>query len=95
MVYRFQLTFDEIIDILDLKYIPTTTIGYTLPHGLYEIRDINLMLKSLLPNEVKLIITIDDFRLKSFSPTKKKTNKFTEKSFFYLVLAFNQSTQVT
>ena len=23
MVYRFQLTYDEIIDILDLKYIPT------------------------------------------------------------------------
>ena len=24
LVYRFQLTFDEIIDILDLKYVPTT-----------------------------------------------------------------------
>ena len=49
MVCRFQLTYDEIIDILGLKYIPTTTIGYALPPGMYEIVDINFMLKSLLP----------------------------------------------
>ena len=42
MVYRIQLTDDEITDILDLKYISTTTIGYTLPPGTYEIIDINL-----------------------------------------------------
>ena len=54
MVYRFQLTHDEIIDILDLKYIPTTTIGYTLPPVIFEFIDISLMLKSLLPNEVKV-----------------------------------------
>ena len=27
MVYRFQLTYDEIMDILDLNYIPTKRIG--------------------------------------------------------------------
>ena len=45
MVYRFQLTYDEIIDILDLKYIPKSTIVYTLPSGMYEVIDINFMLK--------------------------------------------------
>ena len=62
MVYRFQPTFDEIIDTLDLNFIPTTTVGYTLPPGMYEIIDINFMLKSLLPKEVKINITIDDIR---------------------------------
>ena len=60
MVYRLQLTYDEIVDILNLKYIPTTTIGYTLPPSLYEIIDIDIMLKSFLPKEVKLKITIAD-----------------------------------
>ena len=30
LVYRMQLTYDEIIDILDLKYVPTKRIGYSL-----------------------------------------------------------------
>ena len=60
VVYRFQLTYDENIDILDLKKFPTSTIGYILPPGLYETSDIVLMLKSLLPKEVKVDITIDD-----------------------------------
>ena len=40
MIYRFQITYVEIIDILDLKYIPTTTVGYTKPLGMYEVIDI-------------------------------------------------------
>ena len=31
IVYRFQLTYDETIDILNLKYIPTKRIGYSIP----------------------------------------------------------------
>ena len=31
MVYRLHLTYDEIIDILDVKYIAGSTIAYTLP----------------------------------------------------------------
>ena len=81
MVYRFQFTYDEIIDILDLKYIPTTTIRYTIPSGIYETSDIILMLKSLLPDEVKLNYAIDDIRLKS-NLTTNKTIKFTKKIFF-------------
>ena len=84
MVYRFQLTYNEMIDILDLKYIPTSTIGYTLAPGIYEISDVILMLKSLLPKEVKINITVD-IRLKS-RLTNNKTIKYTRKCFFYLIL---------
>ena len=88
MVYRFQLTYAGILDILDLKYIPTTTTGYTLPPGMYEFIDINFMLKSLFPKSVKVDITIDDIRLKS-DLTSQKT--ITEKAFFYINLCFTQS----
>ena len=81
MVYRFQQTNDEITDILDLNYIPTTTIGYKLPPVIYEVIDINLLLKCFPPNEVKVNITIDDGRLKSNSTTDK-TIRFTKKTPF-------------
>ena len=90
MVCRFRLIYDEIIDILDLKYIPTTTIGYTLLPGMYEVIDFNFMLKFSHPREVKVNITIIDFMSKS-NLTTNKTLRFTEKSFFYILLGFNQS----
>ena len=31
MVYRMELTYDEMFDILDIKYITGSTFGYTLP----------------------------------------------------------------
>ena len=90
MVYRLQLTYDESVDILDVKYIARSTREYTLPTGLYEIIHNNSMLKSLLSNEVRVIITIDDISLKSFLTTNKRI-RFTEKSFFYAILGFTQS----
>ena len=75
---------------MDLKHIPTTTIGYKLPPGMYEIIDINFLLKSLLPKEVKVDITVDDIRLKS-SLTTNKTIKITKKSFLYIILGFTLS----
>ena len=65
MVYRFQLTYDEIMDILDLKYIATKRTGYSLNPGIYEVIDFNNTLKYILPNNVEVNITIDDIRLKS------------------------------
>ena len=65
LVYRFQLTYDEIMNILDLKYIPTKRTGYSLNPGIYEVVDLNNTLKHILPNNVKVNITIDDIRLKS------------------------------
>ena len=64
-VYRFQLTYDETRDILDLKYIPSKTIGYFLNPGVYELTDINKTLEFILPDIVKVSITIDDIRKKS------------------------------
>ena len=60
MVYGMELTYDEFMDVLDIKYSRATSIGYTLPPGLYEIGDINSTLNFLLPNEVKVNITTDE-----------------------------------
>ena len=40
-----QLPIDEIIDILDLKYIPTKRTGHSLNLGIYEVVDLNNTLK--------------------------------------------------
>ena len=90
LVYRMRLSYDEIMDILDLNYIPTKRTGYSLNPGIYEVDDLNNTLKHILPDNVKVNITIDDIRLKS----KLKINQtllFTEKSFFYTILGFTQS----
>ena len=63
--------------VLDIQYTSATSIGHTLPPGIYEISYINLILKSLLAYDVELIITIDDFRLKSNLFTNK-TIRFTK-----------------
>ena len=60
-----RLSYDEIIDILDLEYIPTKRSGYSLNPGIYEVIDLNNTLKYILPDNVKVTITIDDIRLKS------------------------------
>ena len=88
MVWRLQLTYNEIVDILDFKYIPTSTKRYTFVPGVYEVTDINFMLKSLLPKEVQVNITIDDFRLKSKFSTNK-TIRFSKKTFFLCDFRFH------
>ena len=90
MVYRLQLSYDEIIDILDLKYIPTKRTGYSLNPGIYEINDLNNTLKHILPDNVEVNITIDDIGLKS-NLKINQTLIFTERSFFYTILGFTQS----
>ena len=60
LVYRMQLTYDEIIDILDLKYCPTKRIGYSLKSNIYQISDINETIKNILPDNVKINVTIDE-----------------------------------
>ena len=90
LAYRMRLSYDKIIDILDLKYIPTKRTGYSLNPGIYEVVDLNNSLKYFLPDNVKVSVTIDDVRLKS----NLKTNQiliFTEKSFFYTILGFTRS----
>ena len=90
LVYRMRLSYDEIIDILDLKYIPTKRTGYSLNPGIYEIVDLNNTLKYILPDNVKVSVTIDDIRLKS-NLKINQTLIFTKRSFFYTILGFTQS----
>ena len=85
-----QLTFDEIIDILDLKYFSTKRLGYSLNPGIYEMIDLNNTLKYFLPDNVKVNVTIDDVRLKSNIKTNQ-TLILTEKSFIYTFLGFTRS----
>ena len=90
LVYRMQLTYNEIIDILDLKYISTKRIGYSIEPNIYNVVDLNKTLKNILPNNVKIDITIDERKYK----TDLKVNQtliFTNKSFFYTILGFTRS----
>ena len=92
LVYRFQLTYDEFMNILDLKYIPTKRTANSLNPGIYEVSDLNNTLKYILPDNVKVNVTSDDIRLKSNLKTNQ-TLLFTNKSFFYTILGFTQSHQ--
>ena len=58
-----QLTYEENIDVLDLKYISTKRTGSSLYPGIYEVIDLNNTLKHILPDNVKGNVTIDDIRL--------------------------------
>ena len=85
-----RLSYDEIMDILDLKYIPTKRMGFSIPPNIYNVVDLNEIIKNILPNNVKIDITIDERKYK----TDLKTNQtliFTNKSFFYTILGFTQS----
>ena len=85
-----RVSYDEIMDILDLNYIPTKRTGYSLNPGIYEVIDLNNTLSYILPDVVKVNITIDDIRKKS-NLKINQTLIFTEKSFFYTILGFTQS----
>ena len=90
LVYRMRLSYDEVMDILDLKFIPTKRTGYSLNPVIYEVDDLNNTLKFILPDNVKVSVTNDDIRIKS-NLKINQTLIFTEKSFFYTILGFTQS----
>ena len=90
LVYRMRLSYDEIIDLLDLKNIPTKRTGYSLNPGIYGVVDSNNTLKYILPDNVEVSVTIDDVRIKSNLKTNQ-TLIFTEKSLFYTILGFTRS----
>ena len=89
MISRLELTYAKVLDILDINFIAGSTIDYTPPQGVYGISDLNLMFKSLLPIEVKVNITIDEFRLRSNLITNR-TERLT-KRFLRTILGFTQS----
>ena len=74
MVYRMGLTFDEIVEILDIYYFGASTIADTLLPSLSNFCDLNSMFKSLFPVEDRLNITIDAIRLRPYL-TINKTKK--------------------
>ena len=85
-----RLSYDEFMDILDLKYIPTKRVGYSIEPNIYNVVDSNKTLKNILPINVKIDITIDERKNK----TDLKSNQtliFTNKSFFYTILGFTRS----
>ena len=85
-----QLTYDEIIDILDLNYIPTKRMGHSIEPNIYIVVDLNNTLKNILPDNVKISVTIDEKKYKS-NLKINQTLRFTDKSFFYTILGFTQS----
>ena len=78
MVYRLQLTYDGILEILDVKFKARSTLGDTLSPGVYQIVDFDLMSKYLLSSEVSVK---NDIRLKS-NLNNDKTIRFIRKSFW-------------
>ena len=90
MVFRMELTYSEIDYISNKKNIDASSTGYTGPPRIYEITDINLMFKSLLPHDVEVHIRIDDIRIKSNLNTNK-SNRFTRRCFIYTTSGFIQS----
>ena len=65
LVYRMELSYYEIRDVLDIKNFPSEKISYTLPPGIHEICDVDGTLEYILPDFAKKSITIDDIRLGS------------------------------
>ena len=64
--------------------------AYSLKPGIYEVTDINKTPEYISPDDVKVSVIIDDFRLKS--NLKKIKLYFSLKSiFFYTILDFTQS----
>ena len=81
MVFRMELTYHEVAEILDRKKFDAKFTGYTFPLGIYEVFDNNSKLKSLLPDEVKIKLTIHDITLIS-NLTNNKAIRITKKDFF-------------
>ena len=82
--------YDKLIDILDLNYISTKRTSFSLKPGIYEVVDLNKPLKYILPDNVKVSVTIDDVRIQSNFKTSQ-TLFFTEKSFLCTFLGFTRS----
>ena len=90
LVYRNQLTYNDIVDTVSLKYIPKKRTRFSLNPGIYEVVDSNDTLKYILPDYVKVSATIDDVRLKSNLEIIQPF-LFSEKSIFYTLLGFTRS----
>ena len=80
MVYRMELTYDEILGIPDRKEFAGSTFGYTYHQDIIKVVKFTLLFKSSLPDEVKVNVTIADIRQRS-NLTTEKTKKFPKNHF--------------
>ena len=55
-----QLTYNEIMDVLDIKYFPSERIGFSLKPDIYQISGINDTLKIILPDNVEINVSVDE-----------------------------------
>ena len=53
MVYRMQLTYDEVIDLIALKHIPSKITTCSSQPGIFETAALNKNLENILPDKVK------------------------------------------
>ena len=90
MVFGRDLTYTEIENIHEMKYIDASSVAYTLSPDINSISDIKLSLKSLFPDEVTVNVTIDVIRLKSKLTTNNPIS-FTKKTFYHTISGFTQS----
>ena len=93
-----ELIYDEIVGILDMKVFAGSSNGWTLPTLFCEIIDLNLILKALLRNEVKVNITIADIKLRSNLTIRQRSLpkiSFLNKIRFYLIIlsSFERSSE--
>ena len=65
-------------------------MGYSLNRSSYELVDLDKTIEYILPNNVKVSVTIDDVRLKS-NLKINQTFIFSEKSFFHTILGFTST----
>ena len=70
-------------------YINQSITRYTLPPGVYEISDSNLTFQSLLQDDVKVNITLDDIGIRS-NLSNIETVRFTKKTFSCTFSGFTQ-----
>ena len=67
-----EITNDEVVNRMDIKDTAGSTIGFSLPPRFYlEVVKFSFLLKSLIPNDVKVKVTIEGIRLRSNLTTEK------------------------
>ena len=81
-----ERTYDESLFIIDINCFPSKRTSYTLPLGIFEISDINKRLEHLLPDILKVSVTIDDIRL--VSNLKSNNTLIFTKSCLYCIRFF-------
>ena len=80
-----ELSYDEVSTIFNIKNVGATTTGYTVPPGNYENRNVEPILESPLPSDVKVFTTADFIRTNKHL-TLNDTTKLYEETSIYLIL---------